>query len=283
MSGDIYRSIDLLFISAEQFLRKPQTGSPVTMTWPELADYLSRPSIGDAKGDAGGYSPALYRENIRRKANLVHIWALIVDIDGNGDVDRIADELARYDAITHETFSSTNDDPRCRLLIRLAEPIDWETYERAHGIVRAILKREASAITDDGAKDASRLSYAPVRREGSGYRFRLTSGKPLDARRLIAAQPPPPPRPTVVVQPQHADAYRRGAMRRAAQAISSAAEGARHETLNREAYALARLGLSVDEIRGALLPSAVAAMGDARRGEAERTIADAVHARKGVA
>ena len=279
----ITRPMDLLFISAEQFHRKPQIGTPERMTWAELADYLSMPSIGDGKGDAGGYSPALYRDNIRRKANLVHIWALIVDIDGNGDVDRIADELAAYDAITHETFSSTNDDPRCRLLLRLAEPIDWQTYERAHGIVRARLRREAGAITDDGAKDASRLSYAPVRRAEAGYRFRLTKGRPLDAKRVVAAQPPPPPRPRVEVQPQHADAYRRGAMRRAAEAVASASNGARHETLNREAYALARLDLSIDAIRDALLPTAVAAMGEGRRREAERTIADAVRARKGAA
>jgi hypothetical protein len=278
---DIDGPMDLLFISAEQFHRKPQVGTPVQMSWADLADYLSRPSIGDRKGDAGGYSPALYRENIRRKANLVHIWALIVDIDGNGDVDRIADELAAYDAITHETFSSTNDDPRCRLVLRLARPIDWSTYERAHGVVRAILRRDAGAITDDGAKDASRLSYAPVRRAEAGYRFRLTSGRPLDAQRLVDAIPPPPPRPRIDVKPEHADAYRRGAMRRAAEAVASASDGARHETLNREAYALARLDLSIDAIRDALLPGAVAAMGESRRREAERTIADAVHARKG--
>lgn len=282
-SEGIEREIDILFISPAQFQRKPQVGTPARMTWTALADFLSRPSFGEEKGCAGGFSPAAYVENIRRKPNLRAIWALVVDIDGGGDVDRVADEIAQYDSITLETFSSTNDEPRCRLLLRLADPTDAQTYEAAHALVRSKLRRELGCKVDDGAKDASRLSYLPVRRPGAGYRFRQTAGRPLDAKKLVAMNPPKPRPAPAPIDPKHADAYVRGAMRRAAEAIGAAANGARHETLCREAYTLARLGLSHAQIRDALLPSAVAAMGDARRREAERTIADAVNARKGVA
>lgn len=282
-SEGIEREIDILFISTTQFHSKPQVGTPKRMTWSAFADYLSRPSFGEEKGCAGGFSPALYVDNIRRKSNLRAIWSLVVDIDGGGDVDCVADEIAQYDSITLETFSSTNDEPRCRLLLRLAEAVDAETYERAHALVRSKLRRELGCAVDDGAKDASRLSYLPVRRPGAAYRFRQTSGRALDAKRLVAMNPPKPRPTATLVAPKHEDAYVRAALRRAAEAIGRAANGARHETLCKEAYGLARLGLSEREIRDALLPAAVAAMGDARRHEAVRTIADAVHARKGVA
>jgi hypothetical protein len=282
-SENVEREIDILFISPTQFHTKPQVGTPTRMTWTAFADYLSRPSFGEEKGCAGGFSPASYVENIRRKSNLRAIWALVVDIDGGGDVDRVADEVAQYDTITLETFSSTNDEPRCRLLLRLVDAVDAQTYETAHALVRSKLRRELGCAVDDGAKDASRLSYLPVRRPGAGYRFRQTSGRALDAKRLVALNPPKPRPAPVPIEPKHADAYMRAALRRAADAIGSAPEGARHETLCREAYGLTRLGLSYAQIRDALLPSAVAAMGDRRRREAERTIADAVRARKGVA
>ncbi len=282
-SEGIERPLDVLFVSPMQFRCKPQVGTAALLTWTELGELLSRPSIAEAKDSAGGFSPARYRDDIRRKADLVWIGVLVIDVDGNGDVDRIADAVKAYDAIVLETFSSTNDDPRSRLLLRLAEPVDAATYEELHAIVRAHLKT-IDAVTDDGAKDASRLSYMPVRRPGAGYRFRINHGRALDAERVIAAQPPKPqPKPATVVAPEHRDAYVRGALVRASQAVAAASNGARHETLNREAFALARLDLSEDEIAGALVPAFVAAAGEARRWEARRTIRDAVKARKGAA
>ena len=166
------------------------------------------------------------------------------------------------------------------------EPVNAAPYEDAHAVVRARLRTEG-AIADDGAKDASRLSYCPVRREGAGYRFRVTSGRLLDGCRVAASlpkRPPPPPRsapiPSVGIQ---ADKYKAAALRRAAENLASASPGARHETLNKEAYGLARLGLSEREIADALMPTAVHVMGDARRWEAARAIRDAVTARRGAA
>lgn len=274
------REIDVLYISPEQFRGKPQVGTRCKMEWDSFAAYLSRPSVGNAKDVAGGYSPALYVDNIRRKAGVRCVWALVVDVDECGDVDRVADAVAGYRAIVHETFSSTNDAPRCRLLLRLAEPIDAATYDRLHPVVRGHL-RAAGIIADEGAKDPSRLSFSPVRRPDAGYRFRTTKGRPLDAARVLAAQPPKvTPRP-VVSAPKHADAYVGAALRRAADAVASATPGDRHYALCREAFTLGRLELRDDEIEGALLPAAVASMGEARKREAERAIRDALRARRG--
>jgi hypothetical protein len=65
--------------------------------------------------------------------------------------------------------------------------------------------------------------------------------------------------------------------------VAAAPAGARHAALNREAHALARLDLAEHEIAGALLPAFVESAGEGRRREGERTIRDAVRARRGVA
>jgi hypothetical protein len=274
------RSLDVLYVSPERFRERPQVGTPRTMTWLELALYLSRPSVGEEKEAAGAWSPALYEGNIRRKSNLVRVGALVIDVDEAGDVDNIADVVGRHEALVHETFNSTNDAPRCRVVIRLAEPVDAEMYEGTHAAVRRALA-SAGVATDLGAKDASRLSYVPVRRPGAGYRFRQVHGLLLDAKRVLAAQPAPKPRaPVHPVAPEHRDAYVRGAMRRAAENVSGASEGLRHFTLCREAFSLARLGLSEPEIEAALLAAFLAAAGEHREAEGRRAIRDAIRARQ---
>jgi hypothetical protein len=277
MSATESRELDVLFVSPVAFRRDPQVGLPCKMEWPTLALYLSRAVTGASKEIAGAWSPALYRDNVRRKAHLITIGALVVDVDKAGDVDAVADLLARYRTIVHETFQSTRELPRCRAVIELAEPIDAATYEATHAVVRGFLVTRG-VTADEGAKDASRLSYAPVRPPGAEFRLRTTDGAPLDAKRVLAAQPPPPPRLTPTA-PEHRDRYKAAALRRAAEKVERASEGARHYVLCREAYSLARLGLTEAEVEAALMPSFIAAAGKRRESEGRRTIRDCVRAR----
>jgi hypothetical protein len=276
-------SLDVLFVPPWRWHSCPQVGLGLSLTWDELARWLSRPTIGVAKEQAGAWSPALYEGNVRRKSALVHAAALVLDVDDRGDVDAVAEVVARYRATVHETFSSTPKAPRCRIVLELMQAVDAATYERVHKIVRAHLA-DAGVLADEGAKDASRLSFAPVRRAGDGYRFRTLDGRPLDAQACISAQPPEPPRSAPQLpSAENRDSYIRGALRRAADAVSSASEGVRHYTLSREAFALARFGLSDTEIAATLLPAFVTAAGERRQWEGARTIRDAIRARRGSA
>ena len=281
----------MLFISPMQWLAKPQTGSPRRVTWERFAEWLSRPRVprvvtGDRHADKaceGAWSPALYRGGVRRKDALVHASALVVDVDIGGDVNHVADVLATSPAtmaIVHETYSSTPDAPHCRVVLALAAPIDAPTYEATHVLVRALM-RAAGAQADDGAKDATRASYTPVRPAGAGYAFRVVEGDPVDAHALLAAQPPPPPRSAPrLVAPEHRDRYVRGALDRAAREVAGRAVGDRHHTLAKEAFTLARLSVPEDQIYAVLLPAFVSAAGESRRREGERTIRDSVAARR---
>jgi hypothetical protein len=207
------------------------------------------------------------------------VSALVVDVDGGGDVERAAMAVARYRGLVHETFSSTPTDQRCRIVLLLAEPVDVATYERLHTVVRAHLHAHSFDV-DESAKDACRLSFLPVRPPGAPYAFQSVNGAPLSAASVLSAQRPTRStwRPARI---DHDDAYARGALRGAARAVAGAQEGARNATLNREAFSVARLE-ALDEvtIEGALLPAALAA--GLPEEEARRVIARAFRARRGV-
>jgi len=268
----------VLYVAPEHFRASPQVGVQRRIAWAQLSSYLSRTTTGTAKDAAGAWSPALYRDGVRRKQAIVCVYALVVDVDEGGDVDLVASALARYAAVVHETFSSTPATPRCRVVILFAEPVDTMTYERTHVIVRAHL-RVAGIVADEGAKDASRLSFAPVRRPGTDYRVRVIDGQPLSAARVIAAQRPLPSRRSQR-RVEHDSSYACGALRRAAEAVATAREGTRNETLNRETYCLARLDDLDDVTIETEMLDAALAVGLSER-EARRTIAGAIRSRRG--
>jgi hypothetical protein len=287
--------LDFLFIESRWFTPPlpppPQVGRAFKLGWSTIAGYLSRPSVGPseseqpdpdkAKRTGGGYSIARYAQNLRRVANLVHVHALAVDVDGgDANVHRCASLLGDYRAIVHETFKSTIETPRCRVLLKLTEPIDARTYEAVHGVVRAHL-RKLGLVLDEHAKDAARVSFVPMRRPGASYEFEVTHGAPLDPHAVLAARTEPTsPRSQATASVGASRRERQGALRSAAANIETAKSGERHGLLHAEALTLARarLGLNEAEISAALMPAWISAAGESRRREGEKTIADAVQA-----
>lgn len=274
--------IDVLLVDDPEVYRRarrPMIGRAFRLPWWNVCTWLSRPSLATHKAQHGAWTPARFAHNHKKKEHLIHADALLVDVDDCGDVDAIADLFAPYLGCVHSTFSSTPVAPRCRIVLPLAESVDAPMYEHVWRIVVVYL--EALGVrADRSAKDAGRLGFLPCVRAGDSYRFRPLGGALLDARAIIAAQPPEPPRrPPTVVAADHRDRYVRGALRRACINVATASEGMRHYTLSREAFGLARLGLSLEVISDALIPSFVAAAGEQRRHEGERTVRDAVHAR----
>lgn len=274
--------LDILFVPASMFLRIPQVGKPLTMTFSQLAGQLSKPMVGERKDIGGAYSPALYRENVRRKSSIVHVCVLVIDIDEGGIVEKLAGVFGKRRAIIHSTFSSTPEAPRCRVLLELEKPINTTTYDRLHSHMRATLLEKFNVIADNGAKDPSRLSYYPVVRKGVEQTLVQTYGARIDGVGIVARQPPllppPPPKP---IEAKHRDRYINGALQDAANAIAHATPGMRHAELAKEAWGLARLDLTEAEIALVLVPAFVACAGEPRRAEAVRTIRDQFNDRNG--
>jgi hypothetical protein len=210
------------------------------------------------------------------------VHAITFDIDGGGDVDRASEAFAAFRKIVHSTYKSTSEAPRCRVVLPLAAACtSLRDYERAHGVVRKELTQRGF-IVDEGAKDISRLNYAPMVYPGRAFAFRSSTGAAFDIDKFSAAAPPPP-KPKPPPKPEHRNAYIQAALRRSSNALFAANVGDRHHLLSKEAFTLSRpeLGLSLDEVRGAVLEAFVARAGESRRREAERTIADAFKAARG--
>ncbi len=272
--------MDLLYLSDHQTRLRPQTGTPCELSWEQFAGWLAEPVWGSDKTEAGGYSPAKYKDDTRHLNKLVHIGALVFDIDVGGEVDRVAKAMEDYSCVVHETFSSTEAYRRCRLLVEIEQPIDGFIYTAVHKKFRqTLVSRHVHA--DEHATDASRLSYFPVRRKDSGYQFAVTKGKQLDARTMG--------REVAYVVGKHVDITNAGTTRPHATAtkqyiesaiasarfnIEQANEGSRHATLLKESLSLSRpeLGLSLEQVEDALFDTALLRMGTHRTHEIRAAI-----------
>jgi hypothetical protein len=257
------------------FTRGRDYGTPTVQPWETFVAFLSRPTVArvtykpdgepdddEDKRHAGGWSPALYRDNHRKQDKLIRIHALVVDVDG-GSVDVAARELSHYRVAIHSTYKSTRETPRCRVVLPFTAPVDVATYKAAHAPVRAHFV-SVGLVCDDGASDASRLSYSPMVRppehpQGAGeFLFHAHDGRLFDPRACIARQPTPaPPSAPRVVLPESRDAYVKGALARAAANVAAASVGERHGVMVAESTRLARpeLDLCEDEIARALIPA----------------------------
>lgn len=268
--------LDILYISPDRFRQSPQRGVPCRMEWEALRRYLSRPSEGPDKTCMGGYSPALYQDNERRKAKLAHACAIVVDVDEDGDVYKFWRRFKDDDmtAIVHETFSSTPNLPRCRIIFQISRFVTAVEYERIH----AVLCRGIPGA-DRAAKDASRLSFSPVRKPGELFSFAATDGTPLDVDEMLEAHPLPPP-VAPPPPPRDASRYQRAALDGACQDVARATPGERHGVLLAKAAHLAKMGLG-EASMGGLVEAFVRAAGESRRGEAVRAVRYAVETKGG--
>lgn len=255
----------------------------VAPSWEDLCEWLALERVASCKAEHGAWTPALFIDNHKTKERLVHACALLIDVDEGGDVDRLAAVLVGHRALVHGTYSSTPEAPRARIVMPLVAPVDARADEHLWQVVVAHLGSRDVQV-DLGTSDAGRLGYLPAHHpDRPAVRFVRVEGEALDADRILAAQPPiREPAAPKTVAPEHRDAYVRAAIRGCSEDLGSASVGDRHHTLLRAAWSLSRpdLGLSESEIESALLPVAVAVMGDRRRDEARRAVRDTYRARR---
>lgn len=272
--------------TADELRQKPQRGTRISGTWPWLVHWTSCPSIVADKSIAGGFTLASLRDGIRRNDACETVSAIAYDHDaGTVTVERAETVFRRVRHLVYTTASHTPEAPHWRAIVAVSRPMLPDEYKRLwrHGVVRL---KSAGIDIDGGCSDVVRLWYSPTVRPGFEATFvhRATDGPVLDVDQALGAEArwaaeqktePVQARPDT----SKVVSYAMGALARAADAMSATGEGDRHALLNREAYSLARLGLSAPQIEGALLRPFVAVAGIAREAEAKRTIRDAVAAR----
>lgn len=105
-----------------------------------------------------GYSwtPAVFRDNHRKKENFVQAQVVALDFDDNGAIDTLMQDalISTHAFFLHASPSHTPQAPRTRVLFLLDAPVqDMTLYEL---LVEAMLDRLAYLRPDVSAKDASR-------------------------------------------------------------------------------------------------------------------------------
>lgn len=142
--------------------RASRWGRPVPTTWGQLRRALlshNRPRAAE-KGDAPCWAPHIVRENRRLAVNVEAVTALVLDFDDGLDVDGAMALFPRSERVAYSTFSATDEEPRCRLVMPLAHHVAGPIWS---GTIRAILKDigQGKQAADPKCVDPSRLFLLP--------------------------------------------------------------------------------------------------------------------------
>jgi hypothetical protein len=287
------RELHITYLSPARFAAFPQVGIPIAQERYSFWRWLTWPTFGTTKQDAGAWCPcALPRGAVKSGRGPISFIVLDVDDASAGAIDRSAALLSPHSGVVVPTFSATVEIPKHRIVLEPSRDITADEFSIVWGHVSGLLA-EAGVIIDRGCKNLNRLYFACVspslERWAELGGARILTGKPVDVDVMLEAARAdladaaarearrPKPRP---VEDGHRDAYLRGAVEKARANVYAASPGGRHDVLLREAFSLARLDLTIGQIEGALLGAFVHVAGEPRRREGTKAIHDAVTARR---
>ncbi len=291
--------LPIVYLGPERFAARPQVGLRVTQEWSSLLAWLTSPTFAPDKRAAGAWCPAaLDGGRVRGGSGPVSLLVADVDECEAGALERSGGALASYAGAVIPTFSATPEKPKHRIVLALSRPLDPDEFPVVWmHFARALF---AAGITlDRGCKNINRLYFAcaspsPERWAELGGARRLTgwpvpvdevlhtaraAGAAREAERERArANRPAAPAPA---NDTRRACYVNAAISREVSNIYAASEGGRHDALVRAAFRLARFSdVDESEIVEALLGPFLAVAGEPRRREAERSIRDAINARR---
>lgn len=135
-------------------------GKRYRTTWEKLVDRLSVAREYAAKHDAPGLSLATYCGDKRALANVEQVFALGLDLDKQVDWEELTRLFDDSDAFLHTTWSSTLEEPRARVFLRLSRPVTADEYRRVYA---AVVERctGRGLVVDRAASDPSRFWFLP--------------------------------------------------------------------------------------------------------------------------
>lgn len=143
------------------------------------------------KKDAFLISPASYKEGTTRANRNVTHWGgwCCIDVDDytfEGDLkDAIRSCTRNWHVVCYSTASSTEHNPKFRLVFRLSE----EVQDAQIPALNSAIQKVVGHIGDEQTKDLSRMYYIPANYAGA-YNFIFTlPGDPIDVNALIREFP----------------------------------------------------------------------------------------------
>lgn len=161
-----------------------QTKRPIKsgrMPTDRLLETLSSPVHCNRKEDAPLFSLVEFHDSARDSRSLAGIkacYAILGDIDhgfSQASFDAGMDALREAGAamVAYETFSSTAEAPRWRVVVLLDAPIPPSDYPACWAGLNALF----GGMLDPGAKDAARLSYMYGFPQGQARRCIVVEGE----------------------------------------------------------------------------------------------------------
>jgi len=165
-------------------------GTSKEMSWPELAEALSRPQPGN-KNELPGWSPVTFINDRRLQENVQRVFAFVGDVDKGGiSIDRLRAALKPWRAFIHSTSSATPAAPKWRFVIPLSRPIDKETFAQVWEMMRECFDAEGITLDPSACSDPSRFWYVPGNPKEGEFVHEHIDGEPFDVDSL-------PPRETM--------------------------------------------------------------------------------------
>lgn len=154
-----------------------------TITWGEVVGWLDNPS--DEK-EAGNYVFGMLRGKRRLKNTILHRGVIALDADSPSEdfLESLHSVMGDCAYIVHTTFSSTEDNPRYRVLIPLPRNIVPQEYKMA---VDVLMERIGEMSFDPGSAQAERYMFKPSVQKGEEFRAWVydESGNMIDVDDLI--------------------------------------------------------------------------------------------------
>lgn len=171
-------------------------GQRVSTTWERLLERLSTARASSTKHAVPGLSLATYHGDRRALDRVEHVYAVGLDLDTAVDWTRLVALFDPVDAFLHTTWSSTPEEPRARVFIRLSRPVTGSEYRRVYQACASNIER-AGLVVDRAASDPSRFWFLPSTPPGGVYSYSIGRGAPANVDRAletVPAEPVAPPR-----------------------------------------------------------------------------------------
>lgn len=163
------------------------------VTWAELAEWMEQPFTTKACGNyvLGRFEQSTVRHpgaelpctNLHRtKTAVVSRGALTLDVDhpGMGFKKKVGELEFAY--ILHTTFSSTEEEPRFRLIVPLSRNVTPDEYYVAAGAVMQMLGTENF---DPGSVQPERYMFRPSATKKSLFQYDINQGTLADVEELL--------------------------------------------------------------------------------------------------
>ena len=143
------------------------------------------------KKDAFLMSPAAYKEGTTRANRNVTHWSgwCCIDVDDysfEGDLkDAIRSCTRNWHVVCYSTASSTEDNPKFRLVFKLSKNIEHDEIPALNSAIQKVV----GGIGDEQTKDLSRMYYIPATYAGAHNFIFTLPGEPIDPAALIREFP----------------------------------------------------------------------------------------------